>query len=110
MFFCWGVYVARDLKIAAQPLCWGESSRAMLSQPQKARQGFFPDGSRSFEEIDRLQIGEKGAGNLISEGRGRLLSGAAAVRLYEGSAGRPAQRYRRGRHPAGASRCRFLPL
>ena len=32
----------------------------------KARQGFFPDGSRSFEEIDRLSIGEHGAGNLIS--------------------------------------------
>ena len=32
----------------------------------KARQGFFPDGSRSFEEIDRLQVGEKGTGNLIS--------------------------------------------
>ena len=32
----------------------------------EARQGFFPDGSGSFEEIDRLQIGENGAGNLIS--------------------------------------------
>jgi L-asparaginase len=26
----------------------------------------LPDGSRSFEEIDRLQGGEKGTGNLIS--------------------------------------------
>jgi len=33
---------------------------------EKARQGFFPDGSRSFEEIDRLQVGENGMGNLIS--------------------------------------------
>src|SRR5271166_5904700 len=33
---------------------------------RNARQGFFPDGSRSFEEIDRLQIGENGTGNLIS--------------------------------------------
>jgi L-asparaginase len=32
----------------------------------KARQGFFPDGSRSFEEIDRFEIGEKGTGNLIA--------------------------------------------
>jgi len=31
-----------------------------------ARQPFFPDGSRSFEEIDRLGIGEHGEGNLIS--------------------------------------------
>jgi L-asparaginase len=28
--------------------------------------GIFPDGSRSFEEIDRLQIGEAGTGNLIA--------------------------------------------
>ena len=33
---------------------------------RKGRQGFFPDGSRSFEEIDRLQIGVDGVGNLIS--------------------------------------------
>jgi hypothetical protein len=33
----------------------------------KARQGFFPNGSRSVGEIDRLQIGDKGTGNLISE-------------------------------------------
>jgi L-asparaginase len=33
-----------------------------------SRQGFFPDGSRSFEEIDRLSIGVDGKGNLI---RGR---------------------------------------
>jgi len=29
------------------------------------RQGFFPDGSRSFEEIDRLSIGADGRVNLI---------------------------------------------
>ena len=33
---------------------------------EQARQGFFPDGSRSFEEIDRLSIGADGVGNLIS--------------------------------------------
>jgi L-asparaginase len=32
----------------------------------KARQGFFPDGSRSFEEIDRLSIGVDGVVNQIS--------------------------------------------
>jgi L-asparaginase len=32
------------------------------------RQGFFPDGSRSFEEIDRMSIGVEGKVNLI---RGR---------------------------------------
>jgi hypothetical protein len=30
-----------------------------------ARQPFYPDGSRSFEEIDRLGVGDKGVGNLI---------------------------------------------
>jgi hypothetical protein len=32
----------------------------------QARQSFYPDGSRSFEEIDRLGIGSTGIGNLIS--------------------------------------------
>jgi L-asparaginase len=31
------------------------------------RQGFFPDGSRSFEEIDRLSIGDDGRVNLIGD-------------------------------------------
>jgi L-asparaginase/Glu-tRNA(Gln) amidotransferase subunit D len=31
------------------------------------RQGFFPDGSRSFEEVDRLSIGADGRVNLISD-------------------------------------------
>jgi len=30
-----------------------------------SRQGFFPGGSRSFEEIDRLGIGVDGKANLI---------------------------------------------
>src|SRR5262249_34798345 len=33
---------------------------------EKARQGFFPDGSRSFEEIDRLHVGFDGVGNMLS--------------------------------------------
>ncbi|WP_181702455.1 asparaginase domain-containing protein [Chthonobacter albigriseus] len=31
-----------------------------------ARQGFFPDGSRSFEEIDRLSVSMDGVANVIS--------------------------------------------
>jgi L-asparaginase len=45
---------------------WDEECAFPGAPEAKARQGFFPDGSRSFEEIDRLQIGEKGTGNLIS--------------------------------------------
>jgi len=37
----------------------------MAPEPQ-ARQPFYPDGSRLFEEIDRLGVGDKGVGNLIS--------------------------------------------
>ena len=45
---------------------WDEECAFPNAPEAKARQGFFPDGSRSFEEIDRLQIGENGTGNLIS--------------------------------------------
>jgi L-asparaginase len=40
------------------------------------RQGFFPDGSRSFEEIDRLSVGV--------EGTASLLSSIASIDFYRG--------------------------
>ena len=40
------------------------------------RQGFFPDGSRSFEEIDRMSIGVDGTAS--------LLSSIASVDFYRG--------------------------
>jgi L-asparaginase len=36
------------------------------ARASQARQSFYPDGSRSFEEVDRLSIGSAGIGNLIS--------------------------------------------
>jgi L-asparaginase len=42
---------------------WEEETVAPFSSSY--RQGFFPDGSRSFEEIDRLSIGVDGKVNLI---------------------------------------------
>jgi L-asparaginase/Glu-tRNA(Gln) amidotransferase subunit D len=42
----------------------------------KHRQGFFPDGSRSFEEIDRMGIGV--------EGTASLLSSIATIDFYRG--------------------------
>jgi L-asparaginase/Glu-tRNA(Gln) amidotransferase subunit D len=42
---------------------WEEEATAPGSK--LSRQGFFPDGSRSFEEIDRLSIGADGKVNLI---------------------------------------------
>jgi hypothetical protein len=48
----------------------GEAWEGECTEPgapaAQARQSFYPDGSRSFEEIDRLGIGSAGVGNLIS--------------------------------------------
>jgi len=55
-------YMARQADGAA----WEEECVQPFAPDSGARQGFFPDGSRSFEEIDRLQIGGDGTGNLIS--------------------------------------------
>lgn len=45
---------------------WEEECAGPCAPEQKSRQGFYPDGARVFEEIDRLAVGEKGLGNLIS--------------------------------------------
>jgi hypothetical protein len=45
---------------------WDDDCTFSGAPADKARQGFYPDGSRSFEEIDRLQIGYAGIGNMIS--------------------------------------------
>jgi L-asparaginase len=55
-------YMARQ--VDGQP--WEEECAKPGADPAQARQGFFPDGSRSFEEIDRFSIGAAGVGNLIS--------------------------------------------
>src|SRR5262249_50455222 len=61
-----GLYPLPYMATQADGAAWQEECAFAGAPEAKARQGFFPDGSRSFEEIDRLQIGEKGAGNLIS--------------------------------------------
>ncbi len=61
-----GLYPLPYMALQADGLPWEEECAFPNAPEPKARQGFFPDGSRSFEEIDRLQIGEHGAGNLIS--------------------------------------------
>src|SRR5437867_6441026 len=45
---------------------WEEDCAHPMAPEQQARQPFYPDGSRLFEEIDRLGVGEQGIGNLIS--------------------------------------------
>jgi L-asparaginase len=61
-----GLYPLPYMATQADGGAWEEECAFLNAPEPKARQGFFPDGSRSFEEIDRLQIGEKGTGNLIS--------------------------------------------
>ncbi len=55
-------YMARQ--VDGRP--WEDDTMEPLGPPERARQPFFPDGSRAFEEIDRLGIGDHGEGNLIS--------------------------------------------
>jgi hypothetical protein len=45
---------------------WEEEGTDPKAPNDKTRQPFFPDGSRSFAEIDQLGIGGDGTGNLIS--------------------------------------------
>ena len=61
-----GLYPLPYMALQADGAAWEEECAFPGAPEPKARQGFFPDGSRSFEEIDRLQIGENGTGNLIS--------------------------------------------
>ena len=55
-------YMARKSDGAA----WEGECTESGAPASQARQSFYPDGSRSFEEIDRLGIGAAGTGNLIS--------------------------------------------
>jgi hypothetical protein len=61
-----GLYPLPYMATQADGAAWEEECAFPNAPEAKARQGFFPDGSRSFEEIDRLQVGENGTGNLIS--------------------------------------------
>jgi L-asparaginase len=61
-----GVYPLPYMARQANGQPWEEECAVPGAPPEQARQGFYPDGSRSFEEIDRLAIGAAGIGNLIS--------------------------------------------
>jgi L-asparaginase len=61
-----GVYPLPYMARKADGAAWeGECTEPGASASQ-ARQSFYPDGSRSFEEIDRLSVGAEGVANLIS--------------------------------------------
>lgn len=55
-------YMARQVDGSA----WEEEAAFTGAPDEKARQGFFPDGSRSFEDIDRMSVHADGTVNTIS--------------------------------------------
>jgi L-asparaginase/Glu-tRNA(Gln) amidotransferase subunit D len=58
-----GLYPLPYMAMQKDGMPWEEE--AMAPGSLVTRQGFFPDGSRSFEEIDRLSIGVDGKVNMI---------------------------------------------
>src|SRR2546429_1170484 len=61
-----GVYPLPYMARQADGQPWEEECATPGAPAEHARQGFFPDGSRSFEEIDRLSIGPEGVASSIS--------------------------------------------
>ncbi len=62
-----GLYPLPYMARQADGRAWEEECADAGALADKARQGFFPDGARSFEEIDRLGVGADGvAGGLSS--------------------------------------------
>ena len=69
-----GLYPLPYMAVQADGKAWEEECTAPGAQT--GRQGFFPDGSRSFEEIDRMSIG--------TDGKASLLSSIATIDFYRG--------------------------
>jgi L-asparaginase len=61
-----GLYPLPYMARKADGAAWEGECTEPGAPASQARQSFYPDGSRSFEEIDRLGIGAAGIGNLIS--------------------------------------------
>ena len=72
-----GLYPLPYMAIQADGNPWDEECASPGAPSAKARQGFFPDGSRSFEEIDRFSIGVDGTASPISS--------LATVDFYRGA-------------------------
>jgi hypothetical protein len=61
-----GLYPLPYMARQANGQAWEEECAEPGAPQDRARQAFYPDGSRSFEEIDRLGVDDHGIGNLIS--------------------------------------------
>jgi L-asparaginase/Glu-tRNA(Gln) amidotransferase subunit D len=72
-----GVYPLPYMAIQADGKPWDDDCSEPGAPAAKARQSFFPDGSRSFEEIDRLSIGV--------DGKASMLSTLAEIDFYRGA-------------------------
>ena len=71
-----GLYPLPYMAVQADGRAWEEECTHPGAADEGARQGFFPDGSRSFEEIDRLSID--------FYGRASMISSVATVDFYRG--------------------------
>jgi len=61
-----GVYPLPYMARQADGSAWEEDCAAPGAPQERARQPYYPDGSRAFEEIDRLGVDGRGHGNAIS--------------------------------------------
>jgi hypothetical protein len=61
-----GLYPLPYMAVQANGEPWEEECAIPNAPDHQARQAFFPDGSRSFEEIDRLSVLATGTANGIS--------------------------------------------
>src|SRR3989441_2063907 len=61
-----GLYPLPYMARQADGGAWEDDGAVPNAPAERSRQPFYPDGSRLFEEIDRLGVGEKGRNNLIS--------------------------------------------
>ena len=71
-----GLYPLPYMAVQVSGQAWEEECTHPGAAEEGARQGFFPDGSRSFEEIDRLSIDV--------DGRASMISSVATVDFYRG--------------------------
>ena len=61
-----GLYPLPYMARQADGRAWEEECATPGAPDEEARQGFYPDGSRSFEEIDRLMVDDYGIASAIS--------------------------------------------
>jgi L-asparaginase len=89
-------YMATQLDGSA----WEEDMATALGTEAQVRQTFFPDGSRSFEEIDRLGIEERGTASPVSSCARTSATGTSrprsAASTSTGTSRRTSARSRRG--------------